>query len=460
MTIKRTQAVLPGAVFLAALATSTGSSAIAPMADPDLSFGSSRATAFASYDVPGSTLADRGVAVFADRATGGYIVIGEAASPTAGQTRIAISFFSTTGGVSSSVKTFDVLRVDAACQRPNSTGFVIGVVEGTTSENLSVIYAFDGAGNLDTSVFGGDGKITADFAGPERFVDLVCSASDVLVSRSITNLSTNASFGRTFRAQFSGAVSGGNSFTPVTGGIYDPIGMGRASSLRVPAVFAYKDDSIDNAISVTTYDDGTLVSSNTTNFPIPFATCGAMSAATSGRARVAKVAGDKVLVAGDARLEGLSLYTEYLWLLEINVPTTGAPTLGTCASRIVGTNDFVVGTNFFVNDLAVSADGTEAYAIGSGYRVDPIEVDLDFELYRFIKPGASWTALPGDNIAIEFAHGNNVAEADDQAVAGYIDARTTPNRLLVTGVRQWLGADTDVSLTRLHLAPLFADGLE
>lgn len=460
MTIKRTHTVLPGAVFLAALAISTVSNAVAPMADLDLSFGSSRATATASYDVPGSTLADRGVAVFADRVTGGYTVIGEAASPTAGKTRIVISSFSTTGGVSSSVKTFDVLRVDAACQRPNSTGFVIGVVEGTTSENLSAIYAFDGAGNLDTSVFEGDGKVTADALGPERVVDLVCSASDVLVLRTVTNPNTNASFGLSIRAQFSGAANGGNTFIPVTGGIYDPIGMGKTGSQRVPTVLAYKDDSIDNAISMTTYDDGTLADSNTTTFPIPFATCGAMSAATSGRARVAKVAGDKVLVAGNASFDDLLQTIEYLWLLEINVPTTGAPTLGTCTSRIVGTNNFVVGTNFFVNDLAVSADGSEVYAIGSGYRVDPIEVDLDFELYRFIKPGASWTALPGDNIAIEFAHGNSVAEADDQAVAGYIDARTTPNRLLVTGVRQWLGADTDASLTRLQLAPLFADGLE
>lgn len=459
MKMQRIRTSLSAIGLLALLVTAGVCQAIAPMADLDRSFGSGAGSMFAAYDVPGSTLADRGVAVFADRATTGYVMIGEAASPTAGKTRIAFSFVTAAGLASSSVKTFDVLRVDAACQRPTGAGFVVGVVEGTTSENASVLYAFDGAGNLDTSVFGGDGKIGADLVGPEWVVNLVCSATDVLVNRGFIVSGINAPGGRIFRAEFADSVTGGNSFVPVEGGYWDPVGMGRVSSQRVPAVFAYKDNLVDNTIRITTYDDGTLGGSSTSTYDIPFSTCGAMSDAVAGRAMIAQTVGNAVLVAGRAESATFPT-TNYVWLLEFNVPATGAPTLGSCTSRVVGSNNSVVGTNFYMSGLAVSADGTEAYLLGSGYRVDPISQDYDFELYRFTKSGNSWATLAGDQISLEFPHGNLVPEADDRGATGYIDARTTPNRLMVAGTRQWLDADTDASLTRLQLAPMFADSFD
>ena len=430
--------------------------------DLDTAFGS-QGTATAAFDVGGSQFTDRGIAVFPGP-SGGYVLVGAADSAVAGQERIGFAFYNANGAATgSAVPNIEVKQVQAACQIPAGSGGGFVVASRNLSNHL-VVHAFTSAGAFDMTRFAGTGLFTLDAAGFEFVKNMSCHVNrfNFALGYAPSDSPSEVDQFSTESINYSDGSSNGGHFFPGAGGSsYKPILLGSRTTGQTYAVAAYSDNAHPNAILIHDYVDTALSSSNLGPqiIDIPLASCGAMSSASTATVETATLLSESIYIGGSAQQTAVPTSPSFEFFMQLLLASNGAASVVSCGSRRFGGVGVTSRSGFQQNHL-VARNSDEFYWVGAYQASSFGSGDSDPSVWTIRRSGSSWNV--GENILpINYASAPTYTdEPDEEAVFGLVDSRSIPDVLMVVGARVWQGADTDATLTKLRIAPLFANGFD
>jgi hypothetical protein len=440
------------ALLIAAL----GAIACTPLAaqpiDIDASF-SGDGIATILVDNAMSTERDRGIAVFPIGA-GEHLMVIEAASPTADRVRIALAVVNGNGSHQAPVvdsKNFDL--VDAACQQPD--GKVIVAASDDNANGSAIEFRrFLVTGALDTT-FNGSGATSYGSNRDERVNAMLCGQTQALaVIGSMPN-------------------DGGPRGTRLMGieyatGAQLPRGLFPAAASQDEGKAAVELPSGQVVIAYTLVDDTTPLGMRFRVYPsiavsaapvitdhaLPVASCGlGSSILLSAVHRMAVDATGRIVVAGSI----FGSFNSRIWTIDATVGADRTVSSFGCGSlQPDGTGAAIWPTGIVAHGDAVYINGTMYVGVTAHRRQ---------YLARFRRGSGGYAPdtgmVAGGLLPMPMPHSSlHPGPFTDEGGTMYLDQRPATPRLLVSGTADWNDPDTDASLTRFILAPMFGNGFE